>query len=159
MAWELVKVEDMVGALLLEIREGCDTFVTTKGIFWFSHMQDCCEHVDLVDVNQNGVGVGEVISTADERVSYPDVFERNDDSETWTFYTIRTQSMDLDLRWVGSSNGYYSESVDVCCSPLTKSDIRNLSPAASVALDAWLESGGSVNLATERRLDWIKHDN
>jgi hypothetical protein len=35
------------------------------------------------------------------------------ESMTWTFYKFRTTGGDLWVRWLGESNGYYSERVTV----------------------------------------------
>jgi hypothetical protein len=86
--------------------------------FRMNHNQDCCEQVyiesivgDLTDL------LGTPILAADERESSgegdpPDAHvERHDESYTWTFYLLRTIKGSVTIRWLGESNGYYSESV------------------------------------------------
>lgn len=77
----------------------------------FYHEQDCCECVEIEDVNGDWDDlIGNPLLVADERVSYGETDDY--DSETWTFYTFRGIGGSVDVRWHGSSNGYYSESVD-----------------------------------------------
>ena len=84
------------------------------------HMQDCCESVSIEDI----VGdlddlVGTPLLLVEEVSNYePEerpVDEDNyyDESETWTYYRFRTIKGSVDIRWYGTSNGYYSESVDI----------------------------------------------
>lgn len=80
------------------------------------HSQDCCE----------GVRVEEVIGDLDDLVGSPvieaeevespqgDPAPEHPDSWTWTFYKLGTAKGFVNLRWLGESNGYYSESVDFC---------------------------------------------
>jgi len=78
----------------------------------FYHEQDCCECVDLEDFEldfETGlvVSVDVVSNSEDVDSDYGDC-----DSKTWTFYKIETNKGELFMRWIGVSNGYYSESVD-----------------------------------------------
>ena len=92
-------------------------FETANGErFMFTHQQDCCERVDINDI----VGdlqdlVGEPLLVAEEvQGETPvDFNEREYESVTWTFYKFATRKGYVDVRWLGESNGYYSESVDL----------------------------------------------
>lgn len=93
-------------------------FETTNGErFVFTHFQDCCESVDINDI----VGdlqdlVGEPLLVAEEvQGEVPADFEDEyTESYTFTFYKFATRRGYVDVRWLGESNGYYSESVDLC---------------------------------------------
>jgi len=79
---------------------------------WY-HEQDCCEEVLVEDVNGDWEDlVGSPLLVCEERVNDDYVGTPSDDSNTWTFYTYRTLKGSVDVRWHGSSNGYYSEGVN-----------------------------------------------
>lgn len=76
----------------------CINFYLDNGkLVTMYHSQDCCEDVHIDD-----------ISGKDS--SEDDFYD--DESYTWTFYTLANVSSVVDIRWYGSSNGYYSESVN-----------------------------------------------
>lgn len=86
-------------------------------VFDFYHEQDCCEEVyleeiigDLDDLIGFQVVMAEEVSNADEPV---DTKAEHYDSYTWTFYRIATEHGLVVLRFLGESNGYYSEGVTV----------------------------------------------
>ena len=94
------------------------TVETDRGTLSFWHSQECCESVDLTEgLSDLEDLVGGVIALAEERSSegVPAMDESDDryGTFTWTFYEIQTTKGDATLRWYGTSNGYYSESVDV----------------------------------------------
>lgn len=74
------------------------------------HLQDCCEDVHIDDINGDFNDlIGNPILVAEERTSEED---HEGGHHTWTFYTFRGIGGSVDVKWLGSSNGYYSESVD-----------------------------------------------
>jgi hypothetical protein len=107
---------DLVGKTCLNVEVGDDfiAFVFLDGtIAKMHHVQDCCESVSIEDINGDvGDLIGVPLLVCDERVSH-DEEEGYHESATWTFYTLRTIRGSVDIRWLGTSNGYYSESVDL----------------------------------------------
>jgi hypothetical protein len=93
------------------------TFTDSTGqVYVMYHDQDCCESVDIESIvgDFNDL-LGTPLLMAEEAVSdeapQDAVVEYPGESETWTFYKLATVKGYVDIRWYGSSNGYYSESV------------------------------------------------
>ena len=99
-----------------EVGDGEVVFVTTDGErYRMYHEQDCCESVSLEDIVgdlQDLVG-SEILIAEEVEGESPTDFEEYE-SHTWTFYKFATRKGYVDLRWLGSSNGYYSEGVSFC---------------------------------------------
>jgi hypothetical protein len=112
--------EDLRGRILSRVEQiGNDElrfYLTNDHYVRMYHQQDCCEYVSIEDI----VGdlddlVGTPLLVVEERVSRNEdgTEEQYCDSYTWTYYSFRTIKGSVDIRWYGSSNGYYSESVDI----------------------------------------------
>ena len=100
-------------------------FTTVEGEeYQLWHIQDCCESVSVDDICGDWSEIiGSPILKAEENSSTDPIendpyatkegeYERDSfDSFTWTFYRITTELGQVVIRWYGSSNGYYSESV------------------------------------------------
>lgn len=77
--------------------------------FVMYHEQDCCENVEVADIcgDVDDLLHAPIIEAYESTSNAEDVSE----SGTWTFYHIQTTKGSIVIRWLGESNGYYSESV------------------------------------------------
>lgn len=75
------------------------------------HTQDCSEYVRLADV------IGDVEDIIGSPLTMAEEVAQQEDgswgTQTWTFYKFATIKGYVTLRWLGESNGYYSEAVDL----------------------------------------------
>lgn len=120
-----VGVSVLMGKTLKNIDKAHDEiiFETVDGEkYAMFHKQDCCESVTIDDIcGELEDLIGTPILQAEESSSRDETpegvpakpkGEYDDDSVTWTFYRFATIKGSVVVRWYGTSNGYYSESVD-----------------------------------------------
>lgn len=76
------------------------------------HEQDCCEHVRIVGTDGEWKDLyGKVIDEVDHKAVQSDVALC--ESKTDSTLTFKAGYKTVISRWIGESNGYYSESVDL----------------------------------------------
>lgn len=127
MSWynENVYIEVLKGQTITKV-EGLEenseeVFIHTKegNVYKFYHEQDCCESVYLSDFEgEESDLINGLIVNAEEVSESGDEGSDNKpsgycESFTWTFYKIDTTKGSLWMRWLGESNGYYSESINI----------------------------------------------
>lgn len=123
----MAKFADLIGKTLISVtgKVGDDRMIFqiddgSEYAQW--HSQDCCESVriedicgDLNDLLGSPIVMAEESTNADEDppevANSPTVKASWRESWTWTFYRIATVKGTVVIRWLGESNGYYSESV------------------------------------------------
>jgi hypothetical protein len=112
-------LQQMVGSIfpIVTATDGELVFENATDRYVFSHHQDCCESVyiesivgDIEDLVNTPILIAEE-SSGDTPADH--VFEYEPESYTWTFYKFATFKGYVDIRWLGTSNGYYGEGVDV----------------------------------------------
>lgn len=106
--------DDLLGKTIhnIVVKDDFLQMVTTDGDVWqMYHSQDCCESVyiediigDLQDLIGNPILMAEEVTEGE--------FVAGCDSQVWTFYKFATIKGYVTIRWNGSSNGYYSVSVN-----------------------------------------------
>ncbi len=115
-------IEDLIGLTLLSVtapESDVVEFSLEDGRrFKLYHEQDCCESVRVESIQGDlSTLVGLVISvkeevSSDKPADVPKPEYEGPDSETWTTVTMTTEKGTVVIRWLGSSNGYYSENVN-----------------------------------------------
>lgn len=106
----ITKIEGIEGED--ELRFKCDDGME----YIMYHEQDCCEDVYIEDIAGEIKNlIGYPILMADEISNSEDDPKDPDDDKwgtyTWTYYKLATIKGYVTIRWYGTSNGYYSESV------------------------------------------------
>jgi hypothetical protein len=83
------------------------------------HDQDCCEYVFIHEIIGDWSEIiGKTLDSSEESThGTPDGIDTTDlyldDSFTWTTYIFAAGDKKVVVRWLGTSNGYYSESVQI----------------------------------------------
>ena len=115
---ENIGIESLLNKVIIKIDKTDDEliFTTNEGKRYRAyHQQDCCESVYIEDIEGNLDDLlNSPILQAEESTNSEDTFGKIEypDSFTWTFYKLATIKGYVTIRWLGESNGYYSESVD-----------------------------------------------
>lgn len=114
-------ISELIGKTIKEVRGlqvGNDevTLITEEGdVYKMYHEQSCCENVSIEDIDGSKYDlINALVINAEEVVgNTPNDFkwDYEPDSYTWTYYKIDTNKGGVTIRWLGTSNGYYSESV------------------------------------------------
>lgn len=110
--WEDTRLKNKLPAREKNVNPNTILFYAPDGeCFVLSHVQDCCENVeisdicgDLTDLQNNPIIRAEARSQKDDE---------NSESGTWTFFEFATIKGSVTIRFLGESNGYYSEEADV----------------------------------------------
>lgn len=126
-AWnKQIEVSSLVDITLTRAAQvGCEIHFEALGgrKLVMKHRQDCCESVDIESIVgdlSDLVGVPLLVAeeVSSDGVPPVDPGDAEYGSFTWTFYKFATIRGYVDIRWYGTSNGYYSESVDLYERPI-----------------------------------------
>ena len=112
--------EHVIGKTVIDIKTDKHEYIS----FLFSdgsamrmyHSQDCCESVTINDINgdlNDLIGTPIILAELRTNVNEGGPDNEYNESYTWSFYTFRAHKGFVDIRWYGTSNGYYSETVDI----------------------------------------------
>lgn len=107
-------IEELKGKTLTKVEAGSEevVFETSEGPrYQLFHQQDCCESVVIREVEGDVSKLSGIVLDAVERPGTEPPGFNPSDSYTLTDFIIRTKDAIVTFKWLGESNGYYSESV------------------------------------------------
>lgn len=115
MWYDSCDISELIGKTPIEINNSHDELVlkmSDGSVYKFYHYQDCCENVSIDDIAGDLDDLlNSPITVAEERTSRGNGKDEYTESCMWTFYELGGARGYATIRWYGSSNGYYSESV------------------------------------------------
>jgi hypothetical protein len=119
-----MSIDLLIGKILIDITvdevQDKIKFVTDHGeTYCMYHENDCCESVTIEEIigdmrdliGAEIIEAEEIVSSGDASGKCTPPMNSYDESYTWTFYKIGSTKGFVTIRWYGTSNGYYSESV------------------------------------------------
>tara|TARA_R100000951_G_scaffold113672_1_gene116162 strand:+ start:92 stop:463 length:372 start_codon:yes stop_codon:yes gene_type:complete len=109
-------LDNMVGRVVKYVDVDHDQMKITcedNSVFTFYHEQDCCESVYIYETEGEPMSLKgwklllvDMEATREDNAPY-------DESRTTTVVKFITNENTVSVKWIGESNGYYSESVDL----------------------------------------------
>ena len=116
MYYNEVPITELIGKTLTNIHNGGAELIfeaSDGSEYKMYHEQNCCEGVSIEDITgELSDLIGSPILKAEVMTNSENPKDQYEESFTWTFYHIATVKAHVTIRWYGSSNGYYSESID-----------------------------------------------
>lgn len=106
---EVTVLEEFIGKTFnkVEVSKWKDelSFFIEDKIYKLIHIQECCENVFIEDI------CGNLKDLINEPILMAEEYFSTTKEATYTFYKFATRKGYVTVRWYGTSNGYYSESV------------------------------------------------
>lgn len=105
-------IEELIGEVIISCEHWAQevVFETKSGRrFQMYHQQDCCESVEVAEFTGKEHLIGHRVLKAKEVIGHDNA--EYGDSITLSDYYLKTEVGEAVIKWIGQSNGYYSEEV------------------------------------------------
>lgn len=122
MGYKYIDMEALEGKTLAMIcKVGADRIhmeMADRTKYAILHNQECFESVSIYDIEgdlASLVGSPLIVANKETSKEWPKDVEAEEDAEsfTWTTIHLATEHAAVSIRWLGESNGYYGEGVDL----------------------------------------------